>query len=186
MVSSMTMEATSARTTTWSFEAPSSKTRTSTNGVDIARWMGQESDRSCPDKQEMERDTARWKSFAGSDHSLNPIKLKLKLRKAKKVEQRYPLLDIQKLKHPVIKRAFQLEVRKIFEVVQDQQQLDLDDFNTVMMEVGHETTLRLRWRKKWISTKTWDVIGKRKATNCKLLSAKSPRLKENLKRTYSQ
>ena len=84
---------------------------------------------------------------AGSDHSLILTKLQVKFRKAKKVEQRYPLLDIQKLKHPVIKRAFQLKVRNRFEVLQDQQQHDLDDFNTVMMEVGQET-LGLRGRKK--------------------------------------
>ena len=124
---------------------------------------------------------------AGSDHSLVLIKLKLKLRKAKKAEQRSPLLDVQKLKDPVIKRQFQLEVRNRFEVLRDQHQLDLDDFNEVMVDVGQETLgWRRRKKEEWISTKTWDMIGKRKAIKNKLLSAKSPRLKENLKRTYSE
>ena len=95
---------------------------------------------------------------AGSDHSLILIKLKLKLRKAKKVEQRSLLLDVQKLKDPVKKRVFQPEVRNRFEVLQDQQQLDL---NTVIQEA-----LGLRGRKKeeWISATTVDAIGKTKAT----------------------
>ena len=88
-----------------------------------------------------------WGADAGSNQSLVLIKLKLKLRKSKKAEQRSPPLGAQKLKDPVKKRAFQQDVRNRFEVLQDQQQLDLDYFNTVMMEVEQET-LGLRGRKK--------------------------------------
>ena len=103
------------------------------------------------------------------------------------MEQRSPLLDVQKLKDPVIKRAFQLEVRNRFEVLQDQQQLDLDDFNTVMMKVGQETLgLISRQKEEWISAKTRDTIVNRKSTKNKLFSSRSPWLKENLKGTNSQ
>ena len=105
--------------------------------VDIARWTDQEPDRLCPYKQEMEgalQDVRVLRGVdAGSDNSLILIKLMFKSRKAKKVEQRSPLLGVQKLNNPVIKRAFQLEVRNRFEELQDQQQLDLCDFNTVMI-----------------------------------------------------
>ena len=76
--------------------------------VDIARWIDLTPDRSYLDKQEMDRDTTRRKS-------LTEVTI-LKLRKAKKVEQRSRLPDMQKLTNPLIKRAFKLE----FEVLQDQ------------------------------------------------------------------
>ena len=60
-----------------------------------------------------------------------------------------------------MKMTFQLEVRSRFEVLQNQQQLDIHDVNTVMMEVGQETLgLRRRRDEEWISAKMCDMIGK--------------------------
>ena len=123
----------------------------------------------------------------GSDHYLIRVKLKLKLRKVKKREQRSPLLDVNKLKDPVIRKTFQLEVKNKFNILQDKQELDIDDFNTVLVEAGKKTLgLRKRKKEEWISTETWDMIEKRRETKRKLLSTKSSRLKDQLKETYSK
>ncbi|KAI0234485.1 hypothetical protein LSAT2_015232, partial [Lamellibrachia satsuma] len=53
---------------------------------------------------------------------------------------------------------------------------------------SRESSARLQRAKKeqWISTSTWDKIDQRKGIKKKLLTTKSPRLKERLSREYSQ
>ncbi|XP_062595390.1 craniofacial development protein 2-like [Saccostrea cucullata] len=53
----------------------------------------------------------------GSDHTLVLVKLKLKLRKIKKGEQRSPQVDVSKLKDPALMKSFQLEVKNRFTIL---------------------------------------------------------------------
>ena len=65
--------------------------------------------------------------------------------------------------------------------------MTIHSFNTAM-ELAGKAVLGYRRAKKeqWISTLTWDKIGQRKGIKKKLLTTKSPRLKERLSREYSQ
>ena len=61
-------------------------------------------------------------------------KLRLKLRKAKKKDQRLPRVDVEKLKNPNIKKLFQLDIKNRLSVLQDQQRINLPQFDTALLE----------------------------------------------------
>ena len=65
--------------------------------------------------------------------------------------------------------------------------MTIHSFN-MTMELAGKAVLGYRRAKKeqWISTSTWDKIDQRKGIKKKLLTTKSPRLKERLSREYSQ
>ena len=65
--------------------------------------------------------------------------------------------------------------------------MTIHSFN-MAMELAGKAVLGYRRAKKeqWISTSTWDKIDQRKGIKKKLLTTKSPRLKERLSREYSQ
>ena len=65
--------------------------------------------------------------------------------------------------------------------------MTIHSFN-MAMELAGKAVLGYRRAKKeqWISTSTWDKIDQRKGIKKKLLTIKSPRLKERLSREYSQ
>ena len=65
--------------------------------------------------------------------------------------------------------------------------MTIHSFN-MAMELAGKAVLGYRRAKKeqWISTSTWDKIDQRKGAKKKLLTTKSPRLKERHSREYSQ
>ena len=130
---------------------------------------------------------ARHGADAGSDHSLVLCKIRLKLRKAKKRDQRSAPLDISKLKDPRTKRAFQLEIRNRFSLLMEQDEVQLECFNDILLETGKELLgQRKRKKEEWISENTWRKIDERKEKKRKVLSTKSQRLKGKLQEEYRQ
>ena len=74
-----------------------------------------------------------------------------------------------------------------FGILQEETEMTIHSFN-MAMELAGKAVLGYRRAKKeqWISISTWDKIDQRKGIKKKLLTTKSPRLKERLSREYSQ
>ena len=123
----------------------------------------------------------------GSDHNLVIGKLALKLRKAKVGEQRQQRFDITKLQNPETKQKFKLALKNNFSLLQEETEMTIHKFNEAIKLAG-ENILGYRKSKKeeWISTATWDKIEQRKEIKKRLLSTKSPRLKEKIAKEFSQ
>ena len=77
---------------------------------------------------------ARRAADVGSDHSLVLAKIKLKLRKAKRKEQRSSPINVQRLKDPQVKRAFKTEVKNRFAVLAEHpEEVDMQYFIEVLV-----------------------------------------------------
>ena len=92
----------------------------------------------------------------GSDHALVIAKVKLKLRREARKDQRVPPLDVGRFKGPKVRKAYQTEIRNRFAVLLDQQEMDLYQFNQTLVK-ARKKVLGPRRRKKeeWITTDTW-------------------------------
>ena len=122
----------------------------------------------------------------GSDHALVIAKIKLKLRKTKKRDQREPPVNVAKLKDPAVKKIFQIEVRNSFTALQNQQEMDLHNFNEVLCKAGKKVLgPRRRRNEAWISEETWKKIEERKEKKKKIHTIKSERMKAKLQKEYS-
>jgi endonuclease/exonuclease/phosphatase family metal-dependent hydrolase len=123
----------------------------------------------------------------GSDHNLLVAKVTLKLRKARIGDNRNQRYDVAKLKDPKVKEEFRLALRNRFSVLDDETALTINNFNSVMREVG-DKVLGYRKNKKseWISEDTLSRIEERREIKKRLLDTKSPRLKERITKEYSE
>ena len=133
------------------------------------------------------QDVKRRLADVGSDHNLLIGKLALKLRKAKTGEKKKEHFDTTKLQNPETKQQFTIALKNSFGILQEETEMTIHSFN-MAMELAGKAVLGYRRAKKeqWISTSTWDKIDQRKGIKKKLLTSKSPRLKERLSREYSQ
>ncbi|XP_062611962.1 uncharacterized protein LOC134273760 [Saccostrea cucullata] len=129
---------------------------------------------------------AKQGAGVGSDHSLVLAKVKLKLRKSRKKDQRPPPINIQKLKDPKVMKSFQLKVQNKFEALMEHpDEIDIETFNEILLENAQQI-LGPRKRKKegWISENTWKIVEQRKEKKKKILSTKSKRQKDQLQAEY--
>ena len=81
--------------------------------------------------------------------------LSLKLRRARRGEERKLRFDIAKLRNPDVEKAFNLEVKNRVSTLQDEQELNIDSFNQALKEASRKI-LGYRRKKKeyWISLGT--------------------------------
>ena len=91
---------------------------------------------------------ARRGADVGSDHVLIIAKVKLKLRRVAKKDQRAPPLDVKKLKHPNVRRTYQTEIRNRSAVLLDQQEMGLYQFNQTLVEAERKYWAQGGKRKK--------------------------------------
>ena len=70
----------------------------------------------------------------GSDHVLLMATLSLKLRSVRRGEERQLRFDVGKLRNPDVEKAFKLEVKNRFSILQDEQELNTDSFNQALTE----------------------------------------------------
>ena len=105
----------------------------------------------------------------GSDHMLVMATLSLKLRRARKREERQLRFDVGKLRNPDVKKTFKLEVKNRFSILQDEQELKIDSFNQALTEASKKILgYRRKTNKDWISLDTWGIIDKwRKKRSCR-------------------
>ena len=130
-----------------------------------------------------------------SDHCLVVVRLKLKLKKTlddNKTNRK--IIDIKRLNDCEVQRKFTTELRNIFKELEN---LDQDEEPSVenswqkIKQVYQQTAektigYRKKLDKKWLSQDTWKTIEERTKLKGKVLNTKSPRLKENLQKAYSE
>ncbi|XP_055997865.1 craniofacial development protein 2-like [Ostrea edulis] len=129
---------------------------------------------------------AKQGADVGSDHSLVLAKIKLKLRKSRKKDQRPPPINIQKLKDTKTLRSFQLKIQNKFSTLMEHpDEIDMETFNKVLIENSQQILGPKRKKKEeWISDKTWKIVEERKEKKSKILSTKSKRQKDQLQAEY--
>ncbi|XP_056016894.1 uncharacterized protein LOC130053576 [Ostrea edulis] len=129
---------------------------------------------------------AKQGADVGSDHSLVLAKIKLKLRKSRKKDQRPPPINIQKLKDTKTLRSFQLKFQNKFSTLMEHpDEIDMETFNKVLIENSQQILGPKRKKKeKWISDKTWKIVEKQKEKKSKILSTKSKRQKDQFQAEY--
>ena len=123
----------------------------------------------------------------GSDHQLLIAKLRLKLRKNKKTKGRERPYDVGKLKDQETRLAFQVELQNKYDLLQDDQEMTIANFNTAMRESAENVLGHKKKSKEcWIQSDTWRKIDERKDLKKKMNQTRSERIKEQLKAKYSQ
>jgi sorting nexin-29 len=119
----------------------------------------------------------------GSDHNLVVAELGLKLRRVKLGEMKTRRYDTAKLKTAA--KEFSLVLQNRFSVLETSEDTSIEGFNQAMQEAGEKVLgYRKRQKEEWISQETWSRISERKEIKKRLLTAKSPRLKERLDQEY--
>ena len=122
----------------------------------------------------------------GSDHVLVVASVSLKLRKTKRGEERQQRFDTAKLKNSNTEKAFKLELKNRFHVLQEEQEMNIDSFNQVLTETSKSLLgYRKKRKEEWIKTDTWKTIDERKETKKKINDTKSQRIKNQLQTRYS-
>ena len=110
----------------------------------------------------------------------------LKLRKTKRGEERQQRFDPAKLKNSNTEKAFKLELKNRFHVLQEEQEMNIDSFNQVLTETSKSLLgYRKKRKEEWIKTDTWKTIDERKETKKKINDTKSQRIKNQLQTRYS-
>ena len=80
----------------------------------------------------------------GSDHVLVVATMSLKLRKTKRGEKRQQRFDTAKLNNSNTEKAFKLELKNRFHVLQEEQEMNIDSFNQLLSK----TSKSLLWYRK--------------------------------------
>ena len=121
-----------------------------------------------------------------SDHELLVAKIRLKLRNAKPGSQRKVKFDTGKLQDQHIAQQFKLELSNRYQVLQNEEELNITKFNQEIVEVSQAVLGPTKKKKEeWISSDSWKLIEERKEAKGKLLKTKSPRIKDRLKKEYT-
>ena len=135
----------------------------------------------------------------GSDHNLVITKAKLRLNSTGKKQERATRFEESKLREPVIRQQFKLELRNKFNILQTADQNDMgagdhqnseqpDQNNSIdhmwqkIKTAYTETALKVLGRRKkkcksWISMESWRKIKERRKLKKKIGDARSERLK---------
>ena len=132
-----------------------------------------------------------------SDHYLVKTSIKLKLRRNNKEVQKRAKYDVDKLKEEDIRMQFSIKLNNRYEILEDEHKenngnIDLiekmnNDFENAYNETAKEILgFKKKQTKPWISKESWNLIAQRKQINQNLNSAKSERMKLNLKNKYKE
>ena len=121
-----------------------------------------------------------------SDHGLLIGKIKLKLRKTRRGQERGRIIDSGALKDEGTKIKYRLELQNRFKKLEGKEDLNIEDINQVYIETGERILgFKKRKRKVWMKKDTWDKIEERKTIKGKIDSTRSERVKAQLKQNYS-
>ena len=132
-----------------------------------------------------------------SDHELVRCKVRIKLRKHKTTnsEKRRIKYDTTKLQKPDIKKAFNLELRNRFSMLElDENSVEDDAVETSwkqMVDAFTETANDKLGRKEigqkpWITRESWKKVDERRELKKRIENARSDRLKERLRTDYRE
>ena len=126
---------------------------------------------------------------ASSDHELIRSKIRIKLKKQKQNRDvRRKKYDTTKLQQPEKRRAFIVELRNRFQVLEE---LDnVEDIWDCMSRGYIETASNIlgvkeKGQKPWISQDSWKLVEERKQIKEHITSSRSERVKRHLRNKYS-
>ena len=106
----------------------------------------------------------------------------IKLRKTKRRQERARQLDSKRLKNDELKTAFQLELRNRFSALEEEEEINIANFNQAIREAGVKVLrYQTKKRKEWMKQDTWTQISERKETKMKNNATRSQRLKDRMK-----
>ena len=114
-----------------------------------------------------------------SDHNLatGTVTLKLWTRQ----------LDSKRLKNDEVKTAFGLELRNRFSTLEEEQEINISNFNQPIREAGVKVLgYKTKKKKEWMKQDTWTKISERKETKQKINATRSQRLKDRVKSRYAE
>ena len=122
-----------------------------------------------------------------SDHNLLVAVVSLKLRRARRGQQRGHQFDSSKLRDDRIRQAFRRELKNRFQILGEEQEMNIDSFNQAFKEAG-EKVLRFKKKKReeWIQEETWKKIETRRGVKQRMNSTQSHRVRDQLRRKYSK
>jgi hypothetical protein len=133
-----------------------------------------------------------------SDHHLIIAKLQLKLKKeADNSKHGRKIINVKRLKEPEIKQKFVIELRNRFRVLEDLNQNEESSLEKKwenIKEVYHNTSENIIEFQKssnkiwltWLTSGTWKAIKERAKLKEKVLSTRSPRLREHIEKEYGE
>ncbi|XP_048743004.2 uncharacterized protein LOC125656441 [Ostrea edulis] len=124
---------------------------------------------------------------ANSDHYLLRAIVQLKLRKAPRQANNRRKLDIPRLNSPTVRKAFNLELKNRFNVLENEDTIE-EHWNNIK-SIYNETAEKIigfqtKKNKEWLSEETWKKIEERKGIKQKILHTKSARLQDQLQMNY--
>ena len=144
----------------------------------------------------------------GSDHNLVITKVKLRLNSTGKKQEGTIRFEESKLREPVIRQQFQLELRNRFKILQTTDQNDMDeDDNQISEQPDQNNSIDDMWQKikttytdtamkvlgrrkkkskSWISMESWRKIEERRRLKKKIGDARSERLKNKARNDYRE
>ncbi|XP_068723593.1 craniofacial development protein 2-like [Montipora capricornis] len=98
-----------------------------------------------------------------SDHNLLVAVVSLKLRRARRGQRRGQQFHSRKLRDDRIRQAFRQELKKRFQILGKEQEMNVDSFNQAFKAAGEKVLgFRKRKRKEWIQGETWEKIKTRR------------------------
>ncbi|VDH90166.1 Hypothetical predicted protein [Mytilus galloprovincialis] len=125
----------------------------------------------------------RW---TGSGKTRTNTTIKLKLRKAPIENQNSKRLDTARLKSPNVKKAFCLELKNRFSVLdnsddgEDSVQEKWDNIKDIYKNGRKDSWPQDKKNKDWLTSGTWQKNEERKTIKLKSVNAKSKRLQDQL------
>ena len=165
----------------YTWESPDGRTRNQIDHVTINRkWMA-----SLKDVR------TRRGADVNSDHVLVVARLKLSLRGVKRTVDRRKL-SVEKLKENGVKEQFYTKIYNRFEVLQDRDVEDVEEFWKEYRDALKETAEEVIGYKKgkreeWISEDSWEKMKERKELRKRVNEHEDqPQLKENLMEEYKE
>lgn len=122
----------------------------------------------------------------GSDHTLLVAVVSLKLRKAQRGQKRGQQFDISNLRDDQIRQAFGRELKNRFQILGEEQEMNIDSFNQSFKAAGEVLSFKKRKKEEWIQWETWKKVETRKQIKQRMNSTQSERVRDQLRRKYSE
>jgi len=92
-----------------------------------------------------------------SDHNLLVAVVSLKLRRARRGQQRGHQFDSSKLRDDWIRQAFRQELKNRFQILGEEQEMNIKSINQAFKEAGEKVLgFKKKKREEWIQGETWE------------------------------
>ena len=101
-------------------------------------------------------------------------------------QQRGHQFDSSKLRDDQIRQAFRQELKNRFQILGEEQEMNIDSFNQAFKEAGEKVLGFKKKREEWIQGKTWEKIETRRGVKQRMNSTRSHCVRDQLRTKYSK